>query len=326
MIISLRDYWSKGRQRHADYFDTKLNLKLADHKWWAGKPGALRAFIVQHRHEIRDGNVKALCNIQKDFDQLLDAQGMTPPEIDAIRDWLKRLFDYPAFRDGDGSWGAHALCATAEETTCPYCNLYPCITVPHGDEGLLRPDLDHYLDRATYPMFGLSLGNLVVSCVFCNSRLKHTHDFGRYPHLHPMEDEERIGFWLDVNPLAAYYDVKKLDNASIRLSFAEPHDIRMYLSARTFKIHKRYQSETTKKQARRVMRGLIEFYQTKNRMHALTEESREGFKDSITEGANPQTYRAVCGGRMILDLHDQCLANKPLRQNRLPDLAIEIRR
>ena len=51
---------------------------------------------------------------------------------------------------------------------CPYCNRLFVSTVP-GEKGKsVRPQLDHYWSKSHYPVFTLSILNLIPSCRVCN--------------------------------------------------------------------------------------------------------------------------------------------------------------
>ena len=55
---------------------------------------------------------------------------------------------------------------------CPYCNRQYIHTVYVGSEKRYLGDLDHILPKSIYPLFSLSLWNLVPSCKACNQSLK----------------------------------------------------------------------------------------------------------------------------------------------------------
>jgi hypothetical protein len=50
--------------------------------------------------------------------------------------------------------------------TCPYCNRAYIYTIKKGS---INPQLDHFYPKALYPLFAVSLYNLIPSCAVCNS-------------------------------------------------------------------------------------------------------------------------------------------------------------
>jgi hypothetical protein len=52
---------------------------------------------------------------------------------------------------------------------CPYCNRSYTFTID-SENGICRPEFDHFYDKATYPYIALSFYNLIPSCPTCNHR------------------------------------------------------------------------------------------------------------------------------------------------------------
>ncbi len=73
---------------------------------------------------------------------------------------------------------------------CPYCkrNYINVVTSNTDKNFLIKPDLDHFYDKATYTFLSATIENLVPSCNVCNSKLKGTKNFKRTKHLHPLID------------------------------------------------------------------------------------------------------------------------------------------
>ncbi len=62
----------------------------------------------------------------------------------------------------------------------------------------LRADFDHFLNKIDYPLFALSLYNLVPSCLNCNRTIKRSLNFTTLTHLHPyISDNERDNWHFD---------------------------------------------------------------------------------------------------------------------------------
>lgn len=68
--------------------------------------------------------------------------------------------------------------------TCPYCNRAYIYTIKKGK---INPQLDHFYPKALYPLFAVSLYNLIPSCSVCNSAgAKGSKDtLNKYPMISP---------------------------------------------------------------------------------------------------------------------------------------------
>lgn len=70
-------------------------------------------------------------------------------------------------------------------SVCPYCNRQYIFTLAKGK---VRPQLDHYFPKSSYPYLALSLYNMVPSCSICNMA-KSALDTIKTPILYPFNDE-----------------------------------------------------------------------------------------------------------------------------------------
>ena len=83
-----------------------------------------------------------------------------------------RVFDYAKFSEKkelcNTEWGAYSLCKKVAPRICPYCNRSFTPVVGTVNEDWARPELDHFLPKSLFPMFGVSFHNLIPSCHCCN--------------------------------------------------------------------------------------------------------------------------------------------------------------
>ncbi len=87
-------------------------------------------------------------------------------------------------------YNAYTLCKEVNINVCPYCNKNYIVTISDIDNNIFtRPTLDHFLDKATYPFFALSLYNLIPSCHICNSHIKGSTPFSIDTHIQPYFDD-----------------------------------------------------------------------------------------------------------------------------------------
>ena len=144
----------------------------------------------------------------------------TPEKLDEIARWYLTLlpkqqekfkyirdYGYTNFAKKKKEYNAYDLAKSLNIDACPYCNRNYTFTVTKDKDEILRPDIDHFYDKGTYPILALSFFNLIPSCIECNRILKGTEKFDIKKHLHPYLD--------DFNSLAKFeykYVVEKTDD------------------------------------------------------------------------------------------------------------------
>ncbi|BDS15490.1 hypothetical protein [Aureispira anguillae] len=101
-----------------------------------------------------------------------------------------KVFGYDNFRQ---SKKCQQLAQWLDIKVCPYCNenyTHVIRTEKHNAKEIIKLyfDFDHFLDKATYPYFSLSLFNLIPSCKICNSSCKGTKNFTPNSHINPYKE------------------------------------------------------------------------------------------------------------------------------------------
>ena len=151
-------------------------------------------------------------------------------------------------------WGAYAFLMKLDLSVCPYCNRTFINTVYMTPKsGKARADLDHFLPKAKYPYFSMSIYNLVPSCSVCNSRFKGQKEFKYTKNLNPYEN-------LEINDLLTfgyspdnYLECIGLDDnkLSVKLNFNKSehkekaiHAKRLEDNCKVFHIEEVYQNHT----------------------------------------------------------------------------------
>lgn len=121
---------------------------------------------------------------------------------------LEKIFDYELFskKQSQKGWNAYWLAAQFGVDTCPYCNRLYTHTVSNEKKDIIRPQFDHFWDKATYPFLAVSLYNLIPSCNVCNSNLKGKAKFSTDTHLHPYLHgfDNEVRFFLNIHDLSFF--------------------------------------------------------------------------------------------------------------------------
>lgn len=148
----------------------------------------LKAIIVSWPDELE----KLKPKLSGPFKKVMAAIGKLPrldkKAITATRQQYKKalavVFDYKKFTSNYSGYGAYQFTENLQVNVCPYCNRQYTFTLDKSN-GRTRPELDHFLDKATHPYFALSFFNLVPSCHICNSNLKGSKAFTNNTYLNP---------------------------------------------------------------------------------------------------------------------------------------------
>ncbi|NOU99493.1 hypothetical protein [Paenibacillus planticolens] len=257
-----QDYMSKKYIRFFSY----LRLKMDD--ILAGEPKKLQDIIDHIETNYRDlpfrsfseidGNVKKKAEKEKQADENKEDEGKETKQSNLFRS-LTKIFNYTTFTKS-GVWCAYDLALGLRLSICPYCNRQYIHS--HQDETLkIRATLDHFYDKGTYPFLALSFYNLIPSCYFCNSILKHKKAFSINTHLHPYLHgfEDDIQFYVKFRGQQGakldYTSILRADPETFSLGFRfrkgsdltikkkAGHNIHDFKLKELYKVHKDYISE-----------------------------------------------------------------------------------
>lgn len=116
---------------------------------------------------------------------------------DITKKLLKYVFRYDAFsetkiphkkkKDHEDRPNVYQFISMLGVEVCPYCNRQFTSTVVNENRQV-RPQIDHFRNKSTYPFLALSINNLVPSCAVCNL-LKHDDDRSiLYPYDEGLDD------------------------------------------------------------------------------------------------------------------------------------------
>lgn len=139
---------------------------VIDGHW--GDKEKLRSFLVLSPEEIEkmgdDGYFSSLKERLDKQDSEIDG--------DTERRILKFIFDYDKWMNqAKAFFGPYDLTKELGIDVCPYCNRqYVHTILAQGGTGIVRPQIDHFYPKSTYPQFALCLYNLIPACSNCNQR------------------------------------------------------------------------------------------------------------------------------------------------------------
>ena len=131
--------------------------------------------IACNLRTILVGNFQVLRKIERDVSPYI-------PLPKDLHERLKSIFNYSSLMGREGKNGnikrkfGHVLLELMQVKVCPYCNREFVNAIVSSEESSeilhYRSPFDHFYPRSRYPMFSLSLANLIPCCTTCNSLKK----------------------------------------------------------------------------------------------------------------------------------------------------------
>jgi len=188
-------------------------------------------------------------------------------------------------------WGAYPFVFSLDVRVCPYCNKQ-YIEPIYTNKGKMRGDMDHFYSKERYPLFSISIYNLVPVCRFCNSSFKGTKNFKLkdiHPYRESIDESFEFKFYLQGDSIRVYTQ-KNLHTEANTEGFDRYNDY--------FKYEEQYQYHE----------NLVRDFIMKTRMYNddVIEDLRERF--NIYNLSNKQIKEQIYGYRM----DDKDINNKTL--------------
>ncbi len=165
----------------------------------------------------------------------------------------------------------------------------------------MRPTLDHYYDKDSYPHLALTLYNLIPSCYSCNSNLKGRKDFSENKHLHPLFDSEVISFSLRNEKDIVIDTLEMIDQSRSKIKIELKADNQEAKSSiKTFLLSERYAN---------FVDAAINFSRAKYYFDELKNNNQLDIIDDIKEEVvlrfDKTDYQNELLGRLFFDMYNQ---------------------
>lgn len=106
-----------------------------------------------------------------------------------MKNEYERLIKKPIIINNESMPLGYWLAKKLNVNVCPYCNRQYIFTIVKQNGGkCIRPQFDHFYDKATYPYLSLSFYNLIPSCSICN-HIKGTDSIKINPYIKGFDDD-----------------------------------------------------------------------------------------------------------------------------------------
>lgn len=187
----------------------------------------------------------------KNSDSFKDYLNITFRVINDLNDNFDRNLSYDKFKASNRV----AFLSGMDISVCPYCNK----TELTNADSWSSADLDHFLPQSAYPLFSLSLGNIVPSCKDCNRQHKKTRMIGLNPRYEGFDKQCNFCLYTDGNPVNLVNNNYRKDNIEILFDInanSKRNFNNIRKSINLFKLHDIYNSNNSKKVARRLISNL----------------------------------------------------------------------
>lgn len=180
--------------------------------------------------------------LNKDYEYFCICYKRYKGYIEAVHDFFGKVFHYDQYFQNKEF--KYLLASLMGVDVCPYCNRQYISILP--EEKRTTATFDHYKRKEVFPLFSLSLYNLIPACSVCNSMFKGTKDL---EHLYPWkEGDGGIRFTYDKegedgDVLREYYEKNNCDHVAetkIKIDLAA-HGGHGENSVRIFKLEDVYQ-------------------------------------------------------------------------------------
>ncbi|WP_413299677.1 hypothetical protein AA0X95_16505 [Bacillus sp. 1P10SD] len=144
------------------------------------------SFILNRFKDIVLGDIKTLTHLKRIYSYLVNSIPSSNIRKKLVEDLEIFHKEYKYFYKSVG-WNAYLYQKLLGINICPYCATQ-FIFVYESDNGNTRGTLDHFIDKAKYPIFSISIYNLIPSCKVCNSDFKGSREANIRNNYTPFEE------------------------------------------------------------------------------------------------------------------------------------------
>ncbi len=165
--------------------------------------------VMPFFEDLIKGNPTTLISISKYLNPFLN-------EYSILEMAIKYVYNYDWFiAKQKRRYGAVSLASDLDISVCPYCNRsYTKTIFTKKGKNLLRPQFDHYFDKASHPALALSFFNLIPSCSDCNTVVKKSKIFELRSHSHPYVDNDVSNYYFSFS-----FSDKAMNGIEVDLKF-----------------------------------------------------------------------------------------------------------
>lgn len=206
------DFLTKHEVYINDESTLKKNLFDLKGKTINDKALSILNYIIGNLKEIVCCSFENLIVIQKEYVEMIFSLGQFDQNditaFKVLHNGLSKHFlaAYSNFteKDLESDWNSHTYIKQLNQPVCPYCNAnfinaIQGTNVLKGAKSRGMPDLDHFLPKTLYPIFAVTLSNLIPCCIYCNQRFKGAFETSFNHFFSPFDKEIKDSFKFKIN-------------------------------------------------------------------------------------------------------------------------------
>ncbi|GAB6078487.1 HNH endonuclease family protein [Hydrogenobaculum acidophilum] len=200
--------------------------------------------ILNNLTVILTGDIKSLLTFYREIENLLNELQSIDKNIykflmKKLRKEFDKIYENKIGKDGIG----YTLTKILDARVCPYCNEQYTYTIEEMENNniKLRPELDHFLPKSKFPIFAISLGNLIPSCSICNKKKSNNYnDELKSPFQIDSYNDFKFTFITDIylNALTSIKLTNIEDNIEIDFKNSIEENRRIFLLKERYQYHK----------------------------------------------------------------------------------------
>lgn len=217
---------------------------------------AILNYVIDNLVRIVSCSVEELKVIQEEYFQLIHSLEVhfnlntSQPNLEEISKFenvnnkISKIFlkAYKNFtKRNNDEWNSYKFLKKLNQNVCPYCNANFIHTIQSNyyllqSSSRAMADLDHFLPKSIFPIFAITLSNLVPSCIYCNQRFKSSYytSFSRNLSPYDININEKIKFKISYAQYKSAYEKLK-EISSIEMSVLEKYYIKLFSELNFFK-------------------------------------------------------------------------------------------
>lgn len=168
-------------------------------------------------------------------------------------------------------WNSYIFLKKLGQNVCPYCNANFIHTVQSRHvlttaHSRAMADLDHFLPKSIFPIFAISISNLVPCCIYCNQRFKSAYYTSFSRNFSPYDSNimNKISFKINYNSTGENVFDKMIELGENNLSIIEKYYINL-ISTTEFESFKNFIDKVSDSEIYTNINKVIrELYSTRN--------------------------------------------------------------
>lgn len=188
-------------------------------------------FLINKLEEIVCSDLDSLNKMKSDFDTYINATSRKKDDFKRFKNELIKLMGYETLRSDKTKALYPKFYKQLGVKACVYCNSQLTVSAEYDDKSLVaRFQVDHFIDKASYPCFSISFFNLYPVCASCNNKKGNREiGFQLYSQDSIKTIQSDYKFSIDQTSVAKFRLTRNEESLEIRFDDKD-HNLNKYLA------------------------------------------------------------------------------------------------